>query len=154
MQISEADLQNSPIFQLWQASNAWQRLVRKVLEPLGLTHVQFIVLASINLLSVQEEIVTQAEVSRFAAIDENMTSQVIKAMKEKGMVEQGPHPTDSRAHQLALTAKGDEALNLARSEVKPLAKELVSRLAEQAEGLAGVLRDLVIHADAVRESLG
>ena len=72
-------LDKSAGYQMWLASNAWQRLVRKVLEPFDLTHAQFAVLAFIDRLSRSEEFVTQALISRHADIDENMASQIARA---------------------------------------------------------------------------
>ena len=36
----------SPGFLLWHLTLAWQRAVTAALEPLGLTHVQFVLLAT------------------------------------------------------------------------------------------------------------
>ena len=36
---------DSPGFLLWQVTNLWQRRIRAALEPLGLTHVQFVFVA-------------------------------------------------------------------------------------------------------------
>src|SRR3546814_15453085 len=40
--------ENSPGFLLWQVTNQWQRRLRATLEPLGLTHVQFVLLAGLR----------------------------------------------------------------------------------------------------------
>ena len=37
---------DSPGFLLWHATLRWQRTMAEALEPLGLTHVQFVLLAS------------------------------------------------------------------------------------------------------------
>ena len=36
---------DSPGYLLWRVSNSWQREQRNALQPLGLTHTQFVVLA-------------------------------------------------------------------------------------------------------------
>lgn len=38
---------DSPGFLLWQVSNLWQRKMKAELSDLGLTHVQFVLLAGI-----------------------------------------------------------------------------------------------------------
>ena len=75
--MKQAELSANPAYQLWLATNAWQRCIRKALEPFDITHCQFVVLASVDLLADAGDLPTQVAVHRFAAIDENMTSQVV-----------------------------------------------------------------------------
>ncbi len=42
--------EESPGFLLWQVSNLWQKLQRKALSQLNLTHVQFALLSGIGCL--------------------------------------------------------------------------------------------------------
>ena len=44
----------SPGFLLWRISNNWQRDQRAALQPLGLTHTQFVMLAVVTWFSSQE----------------------------------------------------------------------------------------------------
>ena len=94
----------SPGFLLWTVSNAWQRRVRAALEPLGLTHVQFVLLASLAWLARDGAVVTQVELARHAATDVMMTSQVLRALESRGLLERHPHPADARARALAACA--------------------------------------------------
>ena len=96
----------SPGFLLWTVSNAWQRRVRAALEPLGLTHVQFVLLASLAWLARDGAVVTQVELARHAATDVMMTSQVLRALESRGLLERHPHPADARARALAPTEAG------------------------------------------------
>lgn len=128
--------------------------MRKALEPLGVTHAQFIVLAATDRLSESESCVTQAEICRFADIDENMTSQVIRNLEEQGLLARGHHPSDSRAWAVALTEAGEHTLGTARAAIRPLARELIESLGHGAEGLAVTLAELKASADEIRERLG
>jgi DNA-binding MarR family transcriptional regulator len=101
------DLERNPSYQLWLATNAWQRRVRKALEPLGLTHVQFVLLSSVKRLGAEDDCITQAHCARFAAMDENMTSQTVRSLELRGLLARVDHPTDRRAHCLMLTAEGE-----------------------------------------------
>ena len=103
--------ENSPGFLLWQVANQWQRLQRSTLEPLGLTHVQFVLLAGLAWLSRKENDVTQARLAAFCKTDAMMTSQVVRSLEAGGFVARAPHPTDIRARQLRVTAKGAEVLS-------------------------------------------
>lgn len=137
------DLESNPGYQLWLASNAWQRVLRKALEGVGLTHVQFVLLASIALLSQERECVTQAEVARFADVDENMTSQVVRALVDHGYVERHGHPTDQRARSLRLTTQGERAVAKAKERVAPARDAFFAPLGDHARDLAHLLRKVV-----------
>jgi DNA-binding MarR family transcriptional regulator len=96
----------SPGFLLWQATNAWQRRIRAVLEPLEVTHVQFVLLASLGWLTREGGAPTQADLARQAHTDVMMTSQVLRALEARALVTRTPAPTDARARLLALTDAG------------------------------------------------
>lgn len=143
------DLNDSPAYQLWLATNAWQRQIRKVLEPLELTHVQFTILAAIFRLSnASPQPVMQVDVCRFGSLDVNMTSEVIRSLERKGFVQRLPHPTDGRARQLALTPTGADLFERARERVIPVARSFFSPLGEHQVELARMLA--VVNAHAVR----
>jgi hypothetical protein len=43
--------EDSSGFLLWQVTNLWQREIKKALEPYGITHSQFVLMASIHWLT-------------------------------------------------------------------------------------------------------
>jgi DNA-binding MarR family transcriptional regulator len=86
----------SPGLLLWQVSNRWQAAQRAALRPFDLTHVQFVLLASLTWLD-NEGPVTQKRLAEHAATDPMMTSQVLRALEERGLIRRGQHPTDARA---------------------------------------------------------
>jgi DNA-binding MarR family transcriptional regulator len=97
----------SPGFLLWRVTLHWQRIMIGALRPIGLTHVQFVLLASVWWLSaVANERPTQRRVAEHASTDAMMTSQVLRALETKGLVTRAPDPNDSRARQLSVTPKG------------------------------------------------
>jgi DNA-binding MarR family transcriptional regulator len=102
----------SPGLVLWQVTNRWQAAQRAALKPFGLTHVQFVLLASLTWLDAEGP-VTQRSLAAHAATDEMMTSQVLRALEAAGLVERGPHPTDRRARALQVTPAGRELANRA-----------------------------------------
>jgi DNA-binding MarR family transcriptional regulator len=134
------DLEKNPGYQLWLATNAWQRIVRKALDPHGLTHVQFVLLASIDKLGGDCDAVTQAQVSRFAATDENMTSQVIRSLADRNLITRLDHPTDARSRCLALTPQGEALLTAAKDSLMPARDRFFAPLGDRAEVLAELLR--------------
>jgi DNA-binding MarR family transcriptional regulator len=106
---------SSPGFLLWRVTLRWQRLMTATLRPFGLTHVQFVLLASLWWLSaVRDETPSQRRLAEFAGTDAMMTSQVVRGLEARGFVDRAADPRDSRARRLTVTAKGAE---LARSAV-------------------------------------
>ena len=102
----------SPGLLLWQVTNRWQAAQRATLKPFGLTHVQFVLLASLAWLDVEGP-VTQKSLAEHAATDPMMTSQVLRTLERRGLVERAPHPSDGRARALAVTAEGRALANRA-----------------------------------------
>jgi DNA-binding MarR family transcriptional regulator len=97
----------SPGFLLWHATLRWQRLIAAALRPLGLTHVQFVLLAVLWWFTeVRGERPTQRALADQAGTDPMMTSQVVRALEQRGLLERPPHPSDSRARELRLTGEG------------------------------------------------
>jgi DNA-binding MarR family transcriptional regulator len=136
------EVKQSPAYQLWLASNAWVRVVRKALEPLDLTHVQYVVLSSAVRLAREHDVVTQADVCRFAALDENMMSQVVKTLVGKGLLERVPHPDDRRAHVLVPTDVGLSLAEAARAAVKPATERFFASLGSDLPNFTRLLRTL------------
>ncbi|GGR39100.1 MarR family winged helix-turn-helix transcriptional regulator [Deinococcus ruber] len=97
---------DSPGFLLWHATLRWQRQITAALEPLGLTHVQFVLLACNWWLNSHGETPNQLRLAEQAGIDVKMTSQVLRALEAKGLTARTPDPTDTRAKRLQVTAKG------------------------------------------------
>ncbi len=134
--------ENSPGFLLWQAANQWQRRLRAVLEPLGITHVQFVLLAGLAWLEHRGEAPTQVRLAAFCRTDAMMTSQVVRAIEAAGLVQRQRHPSDSRARLLKLTAKGAEVLNQAMPAVLAADAAHFAALEDRA-GFIDALRRLI-----------
>ena len=115
----------SPGFLLWRVSNAWQRAVRNALEPSGLTHAQFVILATLEWLG-GEQGAKQHEVATLAGMDPMTTSQVTRVLEERDLVRREGHPEDGRAFSVALTPKGRKAV----ARAVPAVAEAESRFFE------------------------
>jgi len=88
-------------------TNRWQRSIVATLQPLALTHVQFVLLASVWWLARDGGgPPTQREVARHAGTDPMMTSQVLRALERRGLVSRSRDPRDGRAWRVASTAPG------------------------------------------------
>ncbi|MER6790225.1 MarR family transcriptional regulator [Streptomyces sp. NPDC000658] len=97
---------DSPGLLLWHATLRWQRELAAVLTPLGLTHVQFVLLACAWWLNSQGEHPNQMTLARQAGTDVKMTSQVLRALEQKGLIGREVDPADTRAKRLRVTDAG------------------------------------------------
>ncbi|MFL6109511.1 MAG: MarR family winged helix-turn-helix transcriptional regulator [Marmoricola sp.] len=129
----------SPGLLLWRVTNDWQAAQRAALKPFGLTHVQFVLLASLTWLG--EGPVTQRELASHAATDPMMTSQVLRALAERGLVRREPHPDDGRAIALEVTEEGVELANRAVVVVEECDRQFFDGLPDP-RGFATALRTL------------
>lgn len=109
--------EDSPGYLLWRVSTKWRRVIEEALKPLGLTHPQFVVLATVGWLTRNHENTTQVAVSRQAGLDPNTTSQVLKGLQTKGLI-QRVQTTDDRSKHPTLTQKGNEILSKAMPVVE------------------------------------
>ncbi|MGW1895677.1 MarR family winged helix-turn-helix transcriptional regulator [Streptomyces sp. NPDC002004] len=99
---------DSPGFLLWHTTLRWQRDIATALGPLGLTHVQFVLLACTWWFNARGEQPNQQALARQAGTDVKMTSQVLRALEGKGLLEREVDPADTRARRLRVTAAGAE----------------------------------------------
>jgi DNA-binding MarR family transcriptional regulator len=96
----------SPGFLLWHVTLRWQRGIAMALAPLDLTHVQFVLLASAWWLNRGGDAPNQLTVARHAGTDVKMTSQVLRKLEEKGLIERTVDAADARARLLWVTERG------------------------------------------------
>ena len=97
---------DSPGFLLWHATLRWQRGIAQALAPLDLTHVQFVLLACAWWLNEQGERPTQIALAAQAGTDVKMTSQVVRSLERKGLIEREVDAADTRARRLRVTSTG------------------------------------------------
>jgi len=100
------DAWSSPGFLLWRATLRWQRLMVDTLKPFDLTHVQFVLLASTWWLCENGGPPRQRDLAEHAGTDPMMTSQVVRALAEAGLVTRTADPQDARAILVATTRAG------------------------------------------------
>ena len=112
---------------LWQVTNRWQAAQRAALQPIGLTHVQFVLTASLTWLGTDGPVM-QRELADHAGTDPMMTSQVIRTLVDRGLVDRSPHPEDGRAWTLPVTPSGRKLVNRAIVAVEACDDEFFGRL--------------------------
>lgn len=93
----------------WRVSALWQRGIRNLLEPLGLTHTQYVLLASLRWL----EGSSQAELSKHTGCDSMTVSSVVRTLADRGLVDRQEDGRDRRAKILQITAVGGSLVDKA-----------------------------------------
>ncbi|WP_281321848.1 MarR family winged helix-turn-helix transcriptional regulator [Flavobacterium aestivum] len=122
-------------FLLWQVTNLWQREIKKALEQYGLTHSQFVLLASMHWLTLHEQEVTQVILSNHTKIDPMTTSTVLRTLQQKGFIQRQEHSTDTRAKTVALTEEGKKIIKKAVVTVEKFDSEFFSVLGNKTSEL-------------------
>ena len=112
------DPDDSPGFLLWHVTLRWQRDMAAALAPLGLTHVQFVLLATTWWLNSDGQSPNQLGVARQAGTDVKMTSEVLRKLEAKGLIRREVDPADTRARRLLATEQGAELARVAVAAVE------------------------------------
>jgi len=125
----------SPGFLLWRTTLRWQRSITGALRPLELTHVQFVLLASVWWLSDHADAgqrPSQRQAAEHAEVDAMMTSQVLRALEQCGLVARAADATDARVKRLTVTATGRRVAEKAVTVVEAADTEFFSSVREPA----------------------
>jgi DNA-binding MarR family transcriptional regulator len=136
-----ASADESPGLLLWQVTNQWQAAQRAALKPFDITHVQFVLLATLTYLEASGP-VTQKALADLAATDPMMTSQVVRTLESRELIHRPAHPTDRRARALAVTEAGRHLVNRAVIAVEACDAAFFAALGDDLPVFAQALRTL------------
>lgn len=107
----------SPGFLLWQISTKWRSSIETMLKSMGLTHPQFVTLATLEWLTQKGNLVTQAAIGKMASLDPNTVSQILRGLEQKKWITR-VQSSDGRAKNPILTIKGSHILKKALPAVE------------------------------------
>lgn len=128
----------SPGFLLWQVTTLWQRAVKDALEPFGLSHSGFVILASLLWFKEQGSETTQTTIIDHTKLDKMTVSKSVRTLQQKGLVARMEHATDTRAKRILLTEAGESLSKEALKAVEGVDGEFFSALSEaEKEALNG-----------------
>lgn len=109
--------QESPGYLLWRVSTQWRSAIENVLRPLGLTHPQFVVMASLGWFTREGSKISQITIANNAGLDPNTTSQILRGLEKKKLIKR-IHLSDERSKNPILTSTGSALLNKALPAVE------------------------------------
>ncbi|MFT5484875.1 MAG: DNA-binding MarR family transcriptional regulator [Halieaceae bacterium] len=110
-------LENQLCFPLYSATNAVIRAYRPLLEVLGLTYLQYIVL----MVFWQESSLNVKELGQRLRLDSGTLTPLLKRLESKGLVERKRSELDERVRIITITRQGMELQDRARHIPKELA---------------------------------
>lgn len=128
-------------FKAVHVAQRWQRRLEKALEPTGLTHLQFIILATIEWLERSGEVPSQARLANFTLFDRVMISKVVTLLIKKGLVDRAAHPAIAKAKRVDLTKAGRRALEQARPLWAATERRYFGQLGSERMAALGTLLD-------------
>ncbi|MGW0661832.1 MarR family winged helix-turn-helix transcriptional regulator [Streptodolium elevatio] len=133
--LADEPLGPTPGFLVWRLSMKWRVAVDRALAPLGLTHAQYALLASLFGMTRSGASPTQRELADHAGLEALYVSKLARTLESDGLIERTRDPMDTRAIRLGLTERGREKTQAAISVVH----ELLDRLVAPLGGLDGDL---------------
>ena len=128
------DLDQQVCFALAIASRSVIALYRPLLEPMGLTHPQYLVMLALW----EEEPLRVADLARLLELDPGTLSPLLKRLEAAGYLRRERDPRDERALAVVLTEKG-RAL---RDDAEAIPPAIVERLGMPVEELLELHRRL------------
>ncbi|MET7418212.1 MarR family transcriptional regulator [Dactylosporangium sp. NPDC005555] len=116
----------TPGFLVWRLSMKWRVAVDRALGPLGLTHAQYSLLAS--LYGMSSERPSQRQLADHTGLEALYVSKLARTLEAAGLLDRLPDPSDTRAVQLVLTPHGHEVTGQAVGIVRDLMEQLLAPL--------------------------
>lgn len=97
-------------FLLWQITTTWQRSIKKALDPFGITHPQFVIIASLLWFQEKKQISTQVMIANMTGLDKMTVSTAVRTLLSLEYVTRAEHKTDTRAKTVQLTVSGKKLI--------------------------------------------
>jgi DNA-binding MarR family transcriptional regulator len=111
---------------LWRVTTKMRAAVDRALVPLGLSHAQYTLLASLYGYSRSGAKPSQRELADWTGLEPIFVSKLARALEQAGLIERSQHPADPRAVQLQLTHAGADTAKRAIAIVHALQEELTA----------------------------
>lgn len=111
---------------LWRLTTKLRTAVDRVLAPLGLTHAQYTLLASLYGFSRTGAQPSQRELADWTGLEPIFVSKLARALEQAGLIERTRHPADPRAVQLRLTNDGADIAQRAIAIVHAFQEEFTA----------------------------
>ncbi|GAA4432016.1 MarR family transcriptional regulator [Actinokineospora soli] len=115
----------TPGYLVWRLATKWRVAVDRALAPLGMTHAQYSLMATLYGI---DERPSQRMLADHTGLEPLYVSKLARALDDLGLIERTPDPDDSRAVRLALTDRGRTVTGEAIGVVRGLLDQLLEPL--------------------------
>ncbi|MGW0765476.1 MarR family winged helix-turn-helix transcriptional regulator [Streptomyces sp. NPDC002676] len=124
--------ENAPAgFLVWRLSMKWRVAVDRAVAPLGLTHAQYALMASLYGMRRSGLQPSQRRLADHTGLEPLYVSKLARALESAGFVARTRDPDDPRAMQLSLTEQGLDVTGRAIKVVHGLLDQLLEPLGGQ-----------------------
>ncbi|GAB7106211.1 MarR family transcriptional regulator [Streptomyces phaeofaciens JCM 4814] len=126
--MSKGSERATPGYLVWRLSTKWRVAVDRAVAPLGLTHAQYSLVASLYGMRRAGERPSQRRLADHTGLEALYVSKLARALESAGLIERTRDPGDPRAVQLALTERGEDVTRRAITVVQGLLERLLEPL--------------------------
>jgi DNA-binding MarR family transcriptional regulator len=113
---------------VWRLSMKWRVAVDRALAPRGLTHAQYVMLASLYGLERAGRTPSQRELADHTGLEALYVSKLARSLDADGLIQRTRDTVDTRTMRLELTAAGRETIQPAIEDVAVLLDKLLAPL--------------------------
>jgi DNA-binding MarR family transcriptional regulator len=138
-------LEQQLCFSVYSAAHAFNAAYKPLLEPLGLTYPQYLVLLALW----QKDGVSVKDIGTRLHLDSGTLTPLLKKLQASGYVRRGRNPSDERQLLVELTPEG-QSLRARAAEVRKslvcslgVTEPSIQTLREQVDVMTGLLRSMV-----------
>ncbi|GLY52755.1 MarR family transcriptional regulator [Lentzea sp. NBRC 102530] len=117
----------------------WRTAVDRALDPLGLTHAQYVVLSSLAALDRP----SQRELADHTGLEPLYVSKLARSLEAAGFITRVRDTVDTRTMRLALSPRGLEVVEPAIATVRALMDRLLTPLGDRTSAFSGELLALL-----------
>ncbi|MET8966220.1 MarR family winged helix-turn-helix transcriptional regulator [Streptomyces sp. NPDC004096] len=118
----------TPGFLVWRLSMKWRVAVDRAVAPLGLTHAQYALVATLFGMRRGGLRPSQRQLADHTGLEALYVSKLARALEAAGLVDRVRDPADPRAVQLSLTTEGQQVARRAIQVVQRLHEQFLQPL--------------------------
>ncbi|MFE9095800.1 MarR family winged helix-turn-helix transcriptional regulator [Streptomyces sp. NPDC007264] len=131
----------TPGFLVWRLSMKWRVAVDRAVAPLGLTHAQYALVATLFGMHRTGRRPSQRELADHTGLEALYVSKLARALEAADLVDRTRDPADPRAVRLSLTARGQEVARQAIQVVQLLHEQFLRPLGGRDSARTDEFRD-------------
>ena len=113
---------------VWRLSTKWRAAVDRAVAPFGLTHAQYVMLATLYGLSLQGARPSQRELADATGLEPVYVSRLARTLESSRLIQRRDAPDDTRAVEITLTRRGEKIVIPAIAAVHKLHDELLAAI--------------------------